>query len=185
MILLVDHQDSFTHNIRHALWQAGAEVVVVPSRGLTPDRASRLAPEKIVLSAGPGAPMDHPETLRLIRWSGTRLPLLGVCLGHQCLAWAYGGQVRPARHPRHGETCRIFHQGAGVLRGMAVPFLAARYNSLVVEAPPPGFDQTGWDEAGELMAMAYGNHPLFGVQFHPESFLTGQGGRIFSNFLAL
>ena len=187
-VLVVDNYDSFTFNLVQYLGELGAELVVRRNDQVTPDQIAALAPDRIVVSPGPGHPADAGAVVDLIRRFGRDIPLLGVCLGHQAIGLAFGGTVRRARRPIHGKTSRIEHDGSGVFAGVASPFEAARYHSLVV-APE------GWPadlvacartaDDGTVMGLRHRAWPVHGVQFHPESILTGPGRQILSNFLSL
>ncbi len=186
MILLIDNFDSFTFNLVQALGGLGAELKVVRNDAITVAQVEALRPERIVLSPGPGNPLQAGVCLELIRAFAGRLPLLGVCLGHQCIGQVFGARVERAPVPVHGKTARIQHSGQGLFRGMPLPFVAARYHSLVVERDslPACLEVTAWAE-GLVMGLRHRELPwLEGVQFHPESFLTEEGSRLLANFLA-
>ncbi|XXF79629.1 aminodeoxychorismate/anthranilate synthase component II [Myxococcaceae bacterium GXIMD 01537] len=186
MILLIDNFDSFTFNLVQALGALGAELKVVRNNALTVTQVEALRPDHIVISPGPCTPAEAGISLDVIRAFAGRVPLLGVCLGHQCLGQAFGAKVVRAPAPVHGKTAPISHADAGVFRGMPQPFTAARYHSLVVDRAslPDCLEVTAW--YGELvMGLRHREHPLLeGVQFHPESFLTQEGQRLLGNFLA-
>jgi len=186
MILILDNYDSFTYNLADA-FAPFDDVLVVRHDRIDPEGIDRLAPERIVLSPGPGRPEDSgvcPEAVR--RFAG-RVPLLGVCLGHQCIAQVFGGTVGRARAPRHGKSSLVHHGGERLFRGMPSPFRAGRYHSLVVkgDAFPPELEVTAQTEGGEVMALAHRHLPVFGVQFHPESVLTPEGRGIIRNFCGI
>ncbi len=186
MILLIDNFDSFTFNLVQALGSLGAELKVVRNDAITVPQVEALRPDHIVISPGPCTPREAGVSLELIRALGGRVPLLGVCLGHQCIGQVFGGQVVRAPVPVHGKTAAIEHTGQGLFRDMPQPFVAARYHSLVVDRAtlPECLEITAWHE-GLIMGMRHRELPrLEGVQFHPESFLTQDGKRLLANFLA-
>ena len=190
-VLLVDNYDSFTYNLYQYLGELGAEVRVVRNDELSAEAAIALAPARIVISPGPGTPDQAGITLDLIRRAAGRIPVLGVCLGHQALGQAFGGDVRRAPKLMHGKTSQIHHDGRGVFAGLPVPFTATRYHSLVVEREslPDCLEVTAWtlDEQGgfdEIMGLRHRTLPVEGVQFHPESILTEHGHDLLRNFLA-
>ncbi|HLL00300.1 MAG TPA: aminodeoxychorismate/anthranilate synthase component II [Myxococcaceae bacterium] len=186
MILLIDNFDSFTFNLVQALGSLGAELRVVRNDAITVPRVEAMRPDHIVISPGPGTPREAGVSLELIRAFGGRVPLLGVCLGHQCIGQVFGGQVVRAPVPVHGKTAAVEHVGQGLFRDMPRPFVAARYHSLVVDRAtlPECLEVTAWHE-GLIMGMRHRELPrLEGVQFHPESFLTQDGNRLLANFLS-
>ncbi len=184
-LLVLDSYDSFTHNLVDAFEQLGARVLVARNDALSVEDVARSGVRGVVLSPGPGRPEDAGIAVALVRALGERLPILGVCLGHQALALAYGGRVVRARRPIHGSATPIHHGGEGLLAGLPAGFLAARYHSLVVapRAPGRGMRVTARSPDGEVMAMRHLSHPLEGVQFHPESYLTEVGPRLLAAFL--
>jgi anthranilate synthase/aminodeoxychorismate synthase-like glutamine amidotransferase len=186
MILLIDNYDSFTYNLVQALGSLGATVETVRNDALTPEEVEARAPEGIVLSPGPCTPRESGVSNRVIRRLAGRIPILGVCLGHQCIAHAYGGRVVRAKRPMHGKTSEIRHDGAGLFAGLPNPFPAMRYHSLVVDETslPADFVVTARSAEGELMGLRHRDWPLEGVQFHPESYRTAAGIALLRNFLA-
>jgi anthranilate synthase/aminodeoxychorismate synthase-like glutamine amidotransferase len=184
-VLLVDNYDSFTYNLYQYLGELGAEVRVVRNDELTAEAAVSLAPDRIVISPGPGTPDQAGITLDLIRRAAGRIPVLGVCLGHQALGQAFGGDVRRAPKLMHGKTSEIHHDGKGVFVGLPDPFTATRYHSLVVErgSVPESLEITAWTDDGIVMGLRHREHALEGVQFHPESILTTVGKDLLRNFL--
>jgi anthranilate synthase component 2 len=184
-VLLVDNYDSFTYNLYQYLGELGAEVRVVRNDELSAEAAIALSPERIVISPGPGTPDQAGITLDLIRRAAGRVPLLGVCLGHQALGQAFGGDVRRAPKLMHGKTSQIHHDGRGLFTGVPDPFTATRYHSLVVErdSVPESLEITAWTDDGIVMGLRHREHPLEGVQFHPESILTTVGKDLLRNFL--
>ena len=185
MILLIDNYDSFTYNLVQALGALGGEIETVRNDALTPEEIEARAPERIVISPGPCTPRESGVSNRVIRRLAGRIPILGVCLGHQCIAHAFGGRVVRAKRPMHGKTSEIHHDGGGVFDGLPVPFSAMRYHSLVVEEStlPPEFVVTARTDEGEVMGLRHREWPLEGVQFHPESYRTGAGLDLLRNFL--
>ncbi len=185
MILLVDNYDSFTWNLVQALGEQGAEVRVVRNDAITVDEAIALEPAALVVSPGPGGPRDAGVSLALIEAFTGRAPILGVCLGHQCIVQAAGGSIIRAARPVHGKTSRIYHDGAGLYAGLSNPFEATRYHSLIAaEADlPPALRVTAYTSAGEIMGVRHAQHAVEGVQFHPESILTSEGRLLLANFL--
>ena len=191
MILVLDNYDSFTYNLVQYLGELGAEPVVHRNDALTVDSALELGPDAIVISPGPGLPADAGISVPLVRKAAERrVPLLGVCLGHQAIGEAFGGRVVRARRLMHGKTSEVRHGGQGVLRGLPSPFTAMRYHSLVIEPDslPMNLEPTAWsaDEGwgSELMAVRHREAPIHGVQFHPESIGTALGKDMLRNFLA-
>jgi anthranilate synthase/aminodeoxychorismate synthase-like glutamine amidotransferase len=188
MVLVLDNYDSFTYNLVQYLGELGAEVVVRRNNETTLDALEALGPDRIVISPGPGRPEAAGITLDVIKHFGGRLPLMGVCLGHQAIGSVFGGDVVRAPVPVHGKTCTIEHDGKGIFAGITASFQASRYHSLVIA-------EQGWPKAleicarskedGLVMALRHREWPLHGVQFHPESILTQEGRRILRNFLEL
>jgi len=187
MILVLDNYDSFTYNLVQYLGELGARMRVARNDALSADDVEALAPEGIVISPGPGNPDDAGISLELIRRFHTRVPILGVCLGHQAIGQAFGGTVARAQRQMHGKTSPITHDGHGVFRGLPPGFEATRYHSLVVlEAGlPADLEITARADDGEIMGLRHRRYPVEGVQFHPESILTSQGKALLANFLAL
>ena len=188
MVLVIDNYDSFTYNLVQYLGELGAQVVVRRNDRATVEDIAAIGPDRILISPGPGRPEDAGVTLDVIRSFGDRLPILGVCLGHQAIGMAFGGLVVRGRRPMHGKTSRIEHDASGVLRGLANPFTACRYHSLVVseEQWPRDLEVTARAaDDGAVMALRHRDRPIHGVQFHPESILTDSGQQILRNFLAI
>jgi len=186
MFLLIDNYDSFVYNLWHFLGELGAEVLVKRNDALSVDEALALRPQGIVISPGPSDPDHAGICLDLVRRAG-RIPLLGVCLGHQALGQAVGGKVVRAPEPMHGKLSAIHHDGTGVFAGLPNPFRATRYHSLVVERSslPNTLRVTAWTEDGLIMGVAHRERPLHGVQFHPESIASVAGHSLLKNFLDL
>jgi len=186
MILVIDNYDSFTYNIVQELGELGAKLTVYRNDKITVDEIRSLAPERIVISPGPGFPIDAGISLDLIRELGSSIPLLGVCLGHQAIGEAYGGLVVHAPELMHGKTSMIYHEGDTILGDIPNPFEATRYHSLIVDEAtlPDCLQITARTATGEIMGLRHKQHPVIGVQFHPESILTGCGLQILGNFLS-
>ncbi len=186
MILVVDNYDSFTYNLVQYLAEAGAVVQVHRNDAIDVDGILALGPEGVLLSPGPGTPDEAGISQAVVRRLGGRLPILGVCLGHQTIGQVYGGRVVRASRLMHGRTSPIHHRGEGVFRGLPSPFTATRYHSLIVERErlPDCLEITAWTEEGEIMGLRHRELDVEGVQFHPESFLTEHGHALVGNFLA-
>ncbi|KPF82434.1 anthranilate synthase [Brevundimonas sp. AAP58] len=187
MILVVDNYDSFTYNLVHYLAELGAETHVVRNDDLTVDEAWALKPEAILLSPGPCAPDQAGICLPILTTAPDDMPILGVCLGHQAIGQAFGGDVIRAKTLMHGKTSPITHDGRGLFKGLPSPFTATRYHSLAVSRAtlPNTLDVTAWTEDGEIMGVQHHERPIHGVQFHPESIATEHGHDLIANFLDL
>ncbi|MFZ6020368.1 MAG: anthranilate synthase component II [Chloroflexota bacterium] len=186
MLLILDNYDSFTYNLAQLFGELGEQVQVVRSDQVSLADVLDLHPQRIVISPGPGGPQDAGISSEVIRRLGGVIPILGVCLGHQCIGAVFGGQVVRAARLMHGKTSQIFHNGEDLFAGLPNPFEATRYHSLMVAEPlPEALIPTAYSEAGELMALRHRSLPIFGVQFHPESILTLAGRQILDNFLKL
>jgi len=187
MILVIDNYDSFVYNLARYVRELGGEPVVRRNDAVTVDAVLALGPTHIILSPGPRTPAEAGISTELVRHLGTSIPILGVCLGHQCIGVAYGGTIVRARRPMHGKTSLIRHSSSGIFRGMPSPIRGSRYHSLAIEREslPEVLTVTATDDDGEIMAIAHRDHPVFGVQFHPESVLTETGHRLLRNFLEL
>ncbi|WAJ29591.1 anthranilate synthase component II [Antarcticirhabdus aurantiaca] len=188
MILVVDNYDSFVFNVARYLARAGAEVVVRRNDALDLAAIADLAPEALVISPGPCAPAQAGISLEAVRTLSGRLPILGVCLGHQVIGEAFGGRVERAGRPMHGRASDVSHEGAGLFAGLPTPAACGRYHSLIVR-PTPEMERhlaaDAWSEDGEIMGLSHREHPTYGIQFHPESVLTPEGDRMLRNFLDL
>jgi anthranilate synthase/aminodeoxychorismate synthase-like glutamine amidotransferase len=186
MLLMVDNYDSFTYNLVQYLRELGAEVVVHRNDRIGIEEIRALRPERIVLSPGPCSPAEAGICCDVVRAFGASVPLLGVCLGHQCIGAAYGGRVVRAGRLMHGKTSPIRHDGRGVFRGLPNPFEATRYHSLLIEREtiPGCLTVSAETVEGEIMGVRHRTHPVEGVQFHPESILTQAGKDLLANFLA-
>ena len=188
MVLVIDNYDSFTYNLVQYLGELGAAVSVRRNDALTVDEIEKMSPDRILLSPGPGRPENAGVTLAVIEAFGSRVPMLGVCLGHQAMGMAFGGDVIRAPRPMHGKTSTVEHDGRGVFAGITSSFQASRYHSLVVseERWPAQLEVSARSkEDGLVMGLRHRRWPLHGVQFHPESILTHEGRRILRNFLEL
>ncbi len=187
MILVIDNYDSFTFNLVQYFGELGAELKIVRNDRVTIPEIEAMRPERIVVSPGPCSPTEAGISCDAIAHFGPRLPVFGVCLGHQCMGQVFGGRVVRADRLMHGKTSPILHNGESVLRGMPRPFDAIRYHSLLVERAslPPALKITAETAEGEIMGLQHLAYPIHGVQFHPESILTQDGKRILRNFLEL
>ena len=187
MILLIDNYDSFTYNLYQYLCELGAEVEVVRNDKVSLDEIERMNPERIVISPGPRAPAEAGISNDVIRRFGERVPTLGVCLGHQCVGYAFGGTVGGAGEIMHGKMSLIHHDGRGLFDGLPNPFEAIRYHSLAVyrEDLPPELEVTAWTDGGLIMGVRHKRLPIEGIQFHPESIMTIAGKDILRNFLRM
>jgi anthranilate synthase component II len=187
MLLLIDNYDSFTYNLYQYLSELGEEVKVARNDSITLEEIERLAPERIVISPGPGTPEQGGISSDVIRRFGERTPILGVCLGHQCIGYAYGGTVDHAGEIKHGKTSMIHHDGKGVFEGIKSPFPAIRYHSLAVKDKglPDCLEVTARTDNRIIMGLRHKKYPVEGVQFHPESIMTKAGKDLLRNFLKM
>ena len=187
MILVIDNYDSFTYNLVQYLGEMGHVLRVFRNDRITIEEIAALKPSHIVISPGPGNPDDGGVSLEVIRELGEFIPILGVCLGHQCIGQAYGGVVKRAPRLMHGKTSMIYHKGDPLFTGIPSPFEATRYHSLIVEEVtlPEELMVTAFTDEGEIMGLRHKQYPVVGVQFHPESILTTFGPRILQNFLEI
>ena len=185
MLLLIDNYDSFTYNLFQYLGEMGEDVVVVRNDKTSIKEIERLQPQRIVISPGPSTPLNAGICNDVIKHFAPHLPVLGVCLGHQCIGYSYGGRVVQADRIMHGKSSEIQHNGSGVFAGLPSPFSAIRYHSLMLqrEELPECFEITAWTEDGTIMGLRHRRYPLEGIQFHPESFMTQHGKTLLSNFL--
>lgn len=191
-VLVIDNYDSFTYNLVQYLGELGAEVEVLRNDMVSVDEVAERGPASILISPGPCTPAEAGISVSVVRELGARIPILGVCLGHQAVAVAYGGRVIHAPGVMHGKTSEVHHRGEGLFAGLPSPFGATRYHSLVADpaAIPEQLEVTAWSAAGEdpqgiVMGLQHREHPVHGVQFHPESILTEQGKALLRNFLSL
>ena len=187
MLLLIDNYDSFTYNLFHYLGELGAEVKVVRNDEISAAEALGMKPEGIVLSPGPCTPNEAGICLEVIEQAAGKMPILGVCLGHQAIGQVYGGKVVRAPEPMHGKLSRVHHNGKSVFRGLNNDFLATRYHSLTIDPPsmPASLDVTATSEDGVIQGLMHKSHPVHGVQFHPESIASENGHALLNNFLQI
>ena len=185
MLLLIDNYDSFTYNLFQYLGELGEEVMVVRNDKMSLDEMEKLSPERIVISPGPGTPEQAGISNEVIRHFGAHIPILGVCLGHQCLGYSYGAKVDRAGEIKHGKSSLIHHDGKGLFSGLPNPFSAIRYHSLAVmrDGLPDCLEVSAWTENGLIMGLRHRQYPVEGVQFHPESIMTEVGKDLLRNFL--
>jgi anthranilate synthase/aminodeoxychorismate synthase-like glutamine amidotransferase len=185
MLLVIDNYDSFTYNLVQAFGTFGEDMKVYRNDEISVDGLAKLKPDKLVISPGPGVPSRAGITLDAIRHFSGKVPILGVCLGHQAIAEAFGGQVMGAQRLMHGKVSAVYHDGQGCYQGMRQPFEATRYHSLIVSGAnlPDCFKVTSLTKQGEIMGIRHKELPIEGVQFHPESFLTQDGEKLLRNFL--
>lgn len=187
MVLMIDNYDSFTFNLVQYLGELGAKVQTFRNDKISLEGIRGLKPEKIVISPGPGRPEHAGISVSLIQEFAGKIPILGVCLGHQAIGYAYGGRIVIAGKIMHGKTSLVYHAKKDIFKGIANPFEATRYHSLLVDKStlPDCLTVTAWTKEGEIMGLAHKRHPVWGVQFHPESILTRAGKDILANFLKL
>ena len=187
MFLVIDNYDSFTYNLVQYFGELGADPQVKRNDAITPGEVEKMKPQKIVISPGPGRPEEAGISMELIRKFGVKIPLLGVCVGHQCMGEGYGGKVVRAGRLMHGKTSPIQHDGKGVFQGLPNPFEATRYHSLIVEknSVPSCLEVCAETAEGEIMGLRHREYPVHGVQFHPESILSKEGKDLLANFLKI
>ncbi|MCS6957509.1 MAG: aminodeoxychorismate/anthranilate synthase component II [Aquificaceae bacterium] len=186
-VLVIDNYDSFTYNLVHYLQMLSAEVAVRRNDEISLEDIRKTKPEAIVISPGPCTPKEAGISVEVIRNFYREIPILGVCLGHQSIGYAFGASIVRAKNLMHGKTSRIFHTGEGIFEGLKNPFTAVRYHSLVIDKNtlPPFLKVTAWSEDDEIMGIQHKEYPLFGVQFHPESILSEEGMHLLENFLKI
>jgi len=187
MILLIDNYDSFVFNLTQIFMELGEKVIVKRNDQISIDEAIKLSPDYLVISPGPKTPCEAGLSNKLIEVFSDKIPVLGVCLGHQCIAYTYGGRIKRAEKVMHGKLSRIYHDGKTIYESVTNPFLATRYHSLLVEEEslPSILEISSYTEEGEIMGIRVKGKKVEGVQFHPESFLTQEGKKILRNFLEL
>jgi anthranilate synthase/aminodeoxychorismate synthase-like glutamine amidotransferase len=187
MVLMIDNYDSFTYNLVQYLGALGADIQVYRNDKITVEKIKRLKPERIVISPGPGRPENAGISCSVIKEFAGKIPLLGVCLGHQSIGYVYGGKIVGAKELMHGKTSMIYHNRKDIFRGLPNPFEATRYHSLIVERKslPDCLEVTAWTKDKEIMGLRHKSYPVWGVQFHPESILTKSGKDLLKNFLKL
>ena len=186
MILIIDNYDSFTYNLVQYLGEMGEKLIVYRNDKITLEEIKKLKPDHIVISPGPGRPEDAGISKDLIREFAGKIPILGVCLGHQCIGEVFGGKVVGAKRLMHGKTSLIYHNGKDIFKGVENPFEATRYHSLIVEREslPSCLEITAETKEKEIMGLKHKDYPIWGVQFHPESILTKEGKKILKNFVS-
>lgn len=187
MLLIIDNYDSFTYNLVQYFGELGVEMKIVRNDAVSIDEIKAIKPTRICISPGPCTPNEAGISCEVIRELGASVPILGVCLGHQSIGQVYGGKIVRADRLMHGKTSPIHHRHDGVFAGLAEPFIATRYHSLTVEksSVPECLEVNAWTDEGEIMGLKHKEHPVHGVQFHPESILTEDGQRLLANFLKL
>ncbi len=184
MILMIDNYDSFTYNLVQYVGELGAETIVYRNDQITIEEIEKISPSHIIISPGPGKPENAGISNDVIKNFYKKIPILGVCLGHQCIGFSFGGKVVRAPRMMHGKTSEIYHDGLGIYKNLPNPFIATRYHSLIVDQPlPKELIKTSETKEGELMGIRHKKYPLEGVQFHPESILTLEGKNLLKNFL--
>jgi anthranilate synthase/aminodeoxychorismate synthase-like glutamine amidotransferase len=187
MILMIDNYDSFTYNLVQYLGELGKELKVFRNNKITVQEIEKLQPEKIVISPGPGTPEKAGISCDVVKHFAGKIPILGVCLGHQAIAYVFGAKILRADRLMHGKTSEIYHDNKTIFKNLPNPFVATRYHSLIVEQKslPKELQISAWTEEHEIMGIRHRKHKVEGVQFHPESILTGEGKRLLKNFLKL
>ena len=183
MILIIDNYDSFTYNLYQQIESLGKKTVVFQHDKITLNQIEKLNPESIIISPGPGRPNDSKISLKVVKKFYTKYPILGVCLGHECIGQIFGSQIVHAKKIMHGKVSKIYHCGTNIFKNLKNPFKVARYHSLILNSVPKDFTLTAWTEDKEIMAIKHDKYPVFGVQFHPESFLTEEGKKLMYNFI--
>lgn len=183
MVIIIDNYDSFTYNLYQQIESLGVRTKVFKNDEISLKRLKDLKPSKIVISPGPGRPEDSGICLKLVQEFYTKIPILGVCLGHQCLGQIFDSKILHSKQIMHGKTSKVYHTEDSLFKGVKNPIITARYHSLIINQIPKDFTLTAWDESNEIMAIHHNKYPVFGVQFHPESFLTEEGDKIMYNFL--
>jgi len=185
VILVIDNYDSFVYNLAQYLGELGWEAMVYRNDSITLEQIEVMAPSHIIISPGPGTPLEARISNDVVHYFRGRIPILGVCLGHQCIGYVYGGTIRRAAVPVHGKTSLIFHDGETIFEGLPCPLVGGRYHSLVIDAEiiPASLEVSARTEGGEIMGVRNREHMVEGVQFHPESILTNEGHNILRNFL--
>ena len=187
MILLIDNYDSFVYNLYQYVGEYGKKVMVYRNDKITIEKIKKLNPEKIIISPGPGRPENSGISCEVIEKFSGKIPILGVCLGHQCIGYVFGGKIVGAKKLMHGKTSLIYHCGKNIYKGLKNPFIATRYHSLVIEKKsiPPVLKVEAESEDGEIMGIKHKKYKIYGVQFHPESILTESGKKLIKNFLTI
>jgi para-aminobenzoate synthetase component 2 len=184
MIVIIDNYDSFVHNLARYVRLAGHDTKIIRNDAMSVGQILDLKPSAIIISPGPNSPVDAGISVELIKAAYNSIPILGVCLGHQCIGVAFGGQIEKAKQPMHGMASDIRHNGAGIFKNIGNPMVVGRYHSLIVKLSDPSILKvTARSEQGEIMAFEHADYPVYGVQFHPESILTVDGMTLIRNFL--
>lgn len=182
-VLLLDNYDSFTHNLAQYIGELGADPEVIRADAITAEEAEKRGYDRLVISPGPGRPEDAGNSIAFVQRLAGKVPILGVCLGHQAIVAAFGGSVSAAPEPRHGKTSQIRHDGKGVFVGLSNPFQATRYHSLAAVTITDDLEECAWSEDGVVQGVRHRHLPVHGVQFHPESVMTTEGKTLLANFL--
>ncbi|MCD6232451.1 aminodeoxychorismate/anthranilate synthase component II [Candidatus Aerophobetes bacterium] len=187
MILVIDNYDSFVYNLVQYLGKLGKKLEVSRNDKISLEEIERKNPEAILISPGPGKPEEAGISKKVIEHFSPHIPILGICLGHQCIGEVFGGKIVPAKNLFHGKTSLIYHYEEDIYQGVKNPFMATRYHSLIIkkESLPECFVKTAWTEEGEIMGIRHKEHSLWGMQFHPESFLTREGEKLLRNFIKI
>jgi len=187
MLLMIDNYDSFVYNLVQYFGELKQKVIVFRNDAITIEKIKQLNPSHIVISPGPGRPEDAGISCEVIKKFTGDIPILGVCLGHQCIGYVYGGKIVKAERLMHGKTSPIYHKRTGIYKGLPSPFIATRYHSLIIKkgSLPDEIFVDAWTEEGEIMGIRHKKHKLFGVQFHPEAVLTEYGKSLLKNFLSI
>lgn len=185
MIIIIDNYDSFTYNLYQYVGELNEEMLVIRNDEMTIEEIAKLNPEKIILSPGPGRPENAGVCVDIIKTLGNKIPILGICLGHQAIGYAYGAKIVRADKIMHGKTSFVFHKGENIFKDIKNPIEAMRYHSLVIDRPtlPGDLEITAYTEEGVIMGVKHKIYPVYGLQFHPESILTEEGKKILINFL--
>ncbi len=183
MILIIDNYDSFTYNLYQQVERLGKKTKIFKHDQISIKEIEKLKPKKIIISPGPKKPRDSGISVKVVQKFYTKIPILGVCLGHQCIGQFFSSKVVHAKEILHGKTSKIYHNEDKLFKGLKNPFNAARYHSLVINKVPKEFVKTAWTKDNEIMAIHHEKYPVFGIQFHPESFLTEEGDKLMHNFL--
>jgi anthranilate synthase component 2 len=183
MILIIDNYDSFTYNLYQQIESLGEKTIIFKHDKITIKEIEKLSPQKIIISPGPKRPEDSGISMEVIKKFYKKIPILGVCLGHQCIGELFGSKIIHAKKILHGKISKIFHSKDILFKNIKTPFNAARYHSLAIDKVPKNFYLTAWTSDKEIMAIKHKKYPLFGIQFHPESFMTEKGNTLMKNFL--
>lgn len=183
MILLIDNYDSFTYNLYQQVESLGKKTVIRKNDQISLAEIEKLSPEKIIISPGPGRPENSGISSKVVQKFYTKIPILGVCMGHECIGQIFSSRIIPTKKILHGKTSKIYHAKNSIFKGLPNPFSAARYHSLILDKIPKNFQLIAWTSDNEIMGIKHNKYPLYGVQFHPESFLTKEGDKLMNNFL--